>query len=258
MNLWKTEKIWAGETVAVLGGGASMSMEAAQQVRGKANVIAVNNQGIVHTDARGTVWPAAAPWADILYAADNIWWYHNQEEAAKFKGVRVSIEPTSHNAQVNPVQDVMVMGHGGPWGFDDRPDYIRSGFNSGYQAVHLAATLGAKRILLLGFDMHADKGDHWNGDHRWRPGFRSRYELFIRAFDQLATQLTFRNVDVVNCTQGSALDCFPIASIEEGLNGLSNVWRRPQGLAGTHAPGTGAARGGDSAPQGGAASQEGC
>lgn len=87
------------------------------------------------------------------------------------------------------------------------PGTIGGGGNSGFQALNLAIQFGARRILLLGYDMH---GGHWHGDHpagmaqpkddtmaRWR-----------RAFQANAPLIAAMGVEVINCTPGSALTCF--------------------------------------------------
>lgn len=217
-ELWRTTREWEGETCAVLGSGPSMSPAIAESVRGRCRVIAVNNCGIPTVDARGIRHEAVAPCADILYAADAKWWNVNARDAQAFAGVKATIRPNGLSNFTPAIDGVRVLGWGGPRGFDDRVDFLRSGFNSGYQAMHLAAHLGVKRVLLLGFDMHAHRGEHWHGDHSWRPGFASPYPLFIESFAFGAPEFARRGVDVINCTPGSALDCFPMATVEEGLS----------------------------------------
>jgi len=71
----------------------------------------------------------------------------------------------------------------------------------------LAASLGAKRILLYGFDCH---GGHWHGEHESPLGnpMLSTYAGWIRNFTSLAPLLVEREIEVVNCTPGSKLECF--------------------------------------------------
>lgn len=213
---WTVSREWAGETVAILASGPSMCAEQAQQLQGKCRVIAVNNQGIP-TLVNGALCPAFAPWADILYAADATWWRKNPE-ALNFAGRKVTIRPE------NPVDEkrlptVYSLQNGGCSGFDDRPTHIRTGGNSGYQALHLAAHLGVKRALLLGFDMRPapDGQEHWFGSHPWRRGFKSRYDIFIIRFEKAAHEFAQRGIEVVNCTSGSALKCFPHHDVERAL-----------------------------------------
>lgn len=235
--LWRTTREWEGETCAVLGGGPSMTPAAAAAVRGRCRVIAVNSCAVATVDARGNAHAAVAPWADILYAADRKWWQENHAAAAAFAGVKVTIRPNGYADFTPEIDGVRVLGWGGPRGFDDRVDYLRTGWNSGYQAMHLAAHLGVKRVLLFGFDMHADKGEHWHGDHRWRPGYKSQYPLFIQSFEHGAPEFARRGVEILNCTPGSALTCFPMATAEEALSdGVQRMWKGAPYFAGARAP----------------------
>lgn len=216
-GLWVTSKEWAGQTVAVLASGPSMSLAVANAVReAGCRVIAVNNQGVATRKTDGTTVAALAPWADIMYAADQKWWHANRPEALKFKGRKVTI--TQNNGTMPKLIDesVYVLGNGGPYGFDPRKNYIKNGSNSGFQAVHLAITLGAKRVLMCGFDLNDTKGSHWFGDHYWRKSHNPNFKQFIRAFDSSARDM-LKVAEVINCTPGSVLRCFPRMELEDAL-----------------------------------------
>lgn len=141
------------------------------------------------------------PDADILYAADRAWW-------RKYIG------------------DVNLGFHGERWTVDDRAarDYgltyvlsragtrlqsikekrIALGSNSGFQAMMLSRMLGARRIILIGYDM---QGEHWFGRHP--DGLANgKAETYIKYFDAVAPQLAAEGIDVANCTITTALTCF--------------------------------------------------
>lgn len=103
-------------------------------------------------------------------------------------------------------------------GFCQEPDTINGGGNSGYQAIHLAATFGAKRIILLGFDMQRTGGkEHWHGKHEGRLPNGTGFPGWIRNMAPLAKDLSRLGVDVVNCSRATALTCFRRATPEEVL-----------------------------------------
>ncbi len=151
-----------------------------------------------------------APWADVLYAADSAWWAHRQDEALAFAGLKVTIDDCT------PFPDVLLLKNSGREGFDADPSCLRTGNNSGYQAVHLAAHAGAARILLLGFDM---RPGHWHAEHAAPLGTTNAatYERWTKRFESLATELANRNIDVVNCTPGSALACFRRSTLDKEI-----------------------------------------
>ena len=164
--------------------------------RGRARMIVVNNA--YHL----------APWADVLYAADEKWWRW-QKGATGFAGLKYTIDP-----QRSPWPGLQVLRNTGAHGLERQPTGLRTGFNSGYQAINLAVHLGAARILLLGYDMH---GDHFFGAHpdQSRPPFA----VCLREFPSLAAPLAALGIDVVNCTPGSALRVWPVVPLAVALEG---------------------------------------
>ncbi len=91
---------------------------------------------------------------------------------------------------------------------------IYRGGNSGYQAVNLAYLLGARRILLLGFDMCIEgKKRHWFGDHPGKLNMASNYKNFARAFESIVPAKY--GIEILNLSRRTALDCFPRHNLED-------------------------------------------
>jgi hypothetical protein len=190
-----------------------MTREDAEYVRGKCRVIAVNNQGIdtVHSETKELV-PAFAPWADVLYAADTKWWQDYAPRSLAFAGLKVTIRDAYGMTGVNTLRISTEQV------FDPKPTHLVTGGNSGYQAVHLAAHFGAKRILLLGFDMKMNgKQRHWFGNHPGRLNSPGNYPQWVRSFGRLATALKGKGIQVINCSTTSALDCFLKAPLRDSI-----------------------------------------
>jgi hypothetical protein len=140
---WTVPRAHEGATVAILASGPSMSQAVAD---------AVHAAGIPAIAINSTF--RLAPWADVLYAADPEWWAHpSNRDALVFKGLRLSCQP---------MKAVLQLRNSGVTGFDPDPAAVRTGGNSGYQALHVAIHAGAARVLLCGYDMH---GGHWHGKH---------------------------------------------------------------------------------------------
>lgn len=195
----------------IFAGGPSLTREDVEYCRGKCRAIAVNNQGIDAT-INGKFFPAMAPWADVLYAADSKWWTKYAPASLDFAGRKVSLRDHRFEA-------VSVLRISPDTVFDPRPTHIATGGNSGYQAIHLAVHFGAKRILLLGFDMKlgANKRKHWFGDHPGNLNAAGNYKGWVRAFDRMAKVMNRRNVEVINCSRDTALTCFVRMPIQEAL-----------------------------------------
>ena len=98
----------------------------------------------------------------------------------------------------------------GSEGLELESDGLRTGHNSGYQAINLAVLLGVKRIILLGYDMQ-DKGpevSHWFGNHSWKEGRSPPYQMFLRSYPSLAKETKKLGIEVINCSMNSKLECF--------------------------------------------------
>ena len=186
-------------TVVCLGGGPSLTPDDVAAVRGKAGVIAINDAYKL------------APWADVLYAADAKWWAWHQG-VPDFRGLKFSLQPDAGRWP-----GVQVLRNTGERGLEASPTGLRTGRNSGYQAINLAVHLGATRVLLLGYDMGpaADGKTHWFGDHPDKAP--SPYVVFLERFADMVTPLQQLGVTVINCSRRTALTVFPQQALEEAL-----------------------------------------
>jgi hypothetical protein len=97
-------------------------------------------------------------------------------------------------------------------------DKVHYGANSGYQMMNLAYLFGAKRIILLGFDMMRQGAKtHWHGDHPSPLGNECPVKMFLNNFPALAADLEKEGVEVINATRETALNCFKKMKLEDAL-----------------------------------------
>ncbi len=160
----------------------------------------------------------AAPFADILYAGDFSWWVHYERQVKARKWPEFAGErwTASSNAakrhQCNWVQGVQ----GG--GLSKNPGSIILGGNSGHAALGLAVELGAKRVVLLGYDMQRTGGrSHHHGDHPAPLGNGNSFPTWVRRFGLVAEQAPKRGIEIINASRATALTCFQRKSIDEAL-----------------------------------------
>lgn len=90
--------------------------------------------------------------------------------------------------------------------------------NSGAAAVNLAALLGAKKIILLGFDMKLS----FNGNNNWHqyhkvPIVNPMFCKFIHRFKYVEKGCKEMNIEVINTNPESELPYFPKMTIEEAF-----------------------------------------
>ncbi|MHA1592741.1 MAG: hypothetical protein ACTSUP_09750 [Candidatus Heimdallarchaeaceae archaeon] len=98
---------------------------------------------------------------------------------------------------------------------------IYPGKNSGFGALMLAISMGAKEIFLLGYDMKVDgRRTHWHkGYLNQEPeGFAKKLEKFKKEFEEFAESLNGENIRITNLNPNSALKCFPFARLEDVLS----------------------------------------
>jgi hypothetical protein len=207
VQLQKISPRWTTAVVAAT--GPSLTPEVANALRGQ-NVLAVN-------DAYRLL-----PFAQVLYACDSAWWnVHKgcpdfQGEKWSSHGAAGRIRHNDKSAAASRYGLKLIEGRDGD-GFSFEHDVIHYGSNSGFQAINLALLMGARRIILVGFDMRIANGQrHFFGDHPAGLRNTSNYQNFIRAFDRAATMLP-PEVEILNATPGSALRCFPNMSFITAL-----------------------------------------
>jgi len=172
-----------------------------------------------------------APWADLHYFADARWWkwHKDKPEYRAYAGDRVTIENVGDDLtdaqraefyqQLDAAEIWLLHNYGGESAvLSTKRNGIATGQNSGYQAINIAMLAGAARILLLGFDMKpaADGRMHWFGDHPVKT-HTSVFSVMVNNFNRLARRMPASGPEIINCTPGSALECFPRSSLEHEL-----------------------------------------
>jgi len=196
------------ETVVCIATGPSLTDEQLQVVHqaqqaGRVRVIGVNCAY------------QKAPWLDALFACDMQWWrrYH-----ADVKKVAPNVETVTQCASSHKQFGLTTRIRGSArdgLGTEE----IRTGSNGGHAAVNLAYLWGAKRIILLAYDMKlGPNGEkHFHGDHP-APCIQTQlFKQWIHRFESTARDLKKLGIVVLNCTPGSALPWFDRCSIEEAL-----------------------------------------
>jgi hypothetical protein len=105
-----------------------------------------------------------------------------------------------------------------PLKFDGVKRYSIETFkNSGAGAINLAITLGAKRVILLGYDCQKTGGKaHWHGNHEKGLGNAGSIRDWPAQFAKLAK--VYPDTDIINASRETALTCFRRADLDEVLN----------------------------------------
>jgi len=220
---------WQDETVVIIGGGPSLTLEQVAMVKaahdaGQVRCIAIND---------AYLW---APWADVHYFADLHWYADHSRGIAKpklsltavqvrtafaaFAGERCTIEQNQgKNIEDNAVHMLRNRDHPQHGvGLSLDPSALVTGCNGGFQALNLAILAGATTAILLGFDgrPNADGKSHWSGGHP-TPTPLDIYKQYLRSFSAAQKAIAAAGVQVINCSPDSAIDSFPKMDLAQAL-----------------------------------------
>jgi hypothetical protein len=139
-------------------------------------------------------------------------------------------KPTADKYQINHVEGIWADG------FSKDPNYIHLGHSSGFQAPGLAYNLGYRKLVLLGYDMgyapdydgkarqvgskprhYFDGGEYPAPLQHW-PSVKVKNGVFIELIEQFEKVKEINpDVEIINCSPGSYMTCFPIMDIKEAL-----------------------------------------
>jgi hypothetical protein len=160
-------------------------------------------------------------WIDIIFYGDSGFFLKHQVGLATFPGIKVSCHPTAE--RISWVK-YTPRDRKHPRGISDNPRMASWNGNSGAAAISIAANAGAKRIILLGFDMKLseDKMQHWHnvyGRNHKNPNPRKPHHLpfdrHLKGFAEIAKDAKRRDIEILNACPDSAIHEFPKYSVKE-------------------------------------------
>lgn len=201
---WQWSAEYAGQIVVIIGNGPSLAAVDPAEVRGQ-RLVAINS---------ACRWAApVATSADMLFFHDNSWNENHPALAAAWPGVIVTsnryaaarLAPRARRLDVSALTEAVRV----------HPDAVHA--SSGHSAAALAAAMGARRVILLGFD-----GGHRNGRAQWHDDYRESdetvyVERMIPGWRDLVPGLSRFGCDVLNATPDSSIDAVPFAHLAAAL-----------------------------------------
>ena len=185
--------LWLDENVYIIGGGPSLKGFNWSSLAGK-KTIAINRAV--------QFWPKA----DAMYWTDSrvYQWYKSDIDA--FQGLKYTLK-----RGINYSGKVNVLKKGVKFGLEAARNSLAHGNNSGYAAINLAVHLGAKRIILLGYDMGNNGAvSHFHDGYPVNQTSEHVYNnQFIPGFNILRELLFAKGIECYNASLNSKLDVFP-------------------------------------------------
>ena len=215
---WRVPLMWQGQDVFVIGGGPSLKSFNWNRLVGRVTI------GCNDAYLLGEQVVALSVFGDIR------WYNLHKERLAQFKNPKVTCnyrcqgEPeilTLKRDSIMVSEEVRgVQFRSRVFGLSSDPEKVCWNSNTGAVAVNIALLAGAKRVILLGFDMKLSE----EGQPNWHPnplnsGKAQRYLIFMKAFDQIAIEqpVKFPEAAILNAGPDSALSSFPRVSLDEVL-----------------------------------------
>lgn len=195
-------------TIGIIASGPSATMDDAQKLRSICDqIIAVNDSWRLCRGIDGHYFN------DHIYGTDMKWWEWAIADITRdYDGelwtqrIQWTIEPEEWGItclESEPKPDICT-----------EKGKIHTGQNSGFAAINLAWHLGAKTVILLGYDMGFEGSQqHWFNDRPQKLNQNSPYNAFIKAFGTIDTKK--HGLTILNATRKTLLNCFPLVDLDE-------------------------------------------
>lgn len=231
--IWQVPHLWDEGDVWILGGGPSVTQQfgipndIVQKVFEGSLPPSVYSPYMSFLHDRHVIGINAAyligDWIDIVFFGDVGFFLKHQNGLAKFNGIKVSCHPQADKQSW--IKFTPRDTHH-PKGISDNPRMVSWNGNSGAAAISIAANMGAKRIILLGFDMKLNdaKQQHWHnvyGRNHANPNPKKPHHLpferHLRCFAEIAKDAKRRDIEILNCCPDSAIKEFPKFTLKELL-----------------------------------------
>ncbi len=225
---WTIPSMWEGGECWIIGGGSSMPRQfgipesVIGSVHSQTDPVAVYSEYLQQLHNKNVIGVNIAfmlgKWVSVLYFEDSTFYRIHREAINKFRNLKV----TSLNHMPRPIihttRNIKRMKRDMRLGLSNNNSVIRWNHNSGGAAINFATLAGAKRILLLGFDMKpVDDKTHWHSGFYTNATTKTNFKRFMRSFPQIAADAKRDKIEILNVSPDSALEDFPKVKLEEVL-----------------------------------------
>lgn len=200
LSLWPVPRLWPDSTIYIIGGGPSVSETPLHLIHNE-KIIGVNNAYKL------------GDWVDVCWFGDSRWFQWNREELKSFNGIIVTCQRRLKNMEGHDVKSVQ---KGKQAGIERKPTKICWNGSSGGSAINLAYHFGAKRIVLIGFDMKATNGKYnYHSDYPEKRTGVNPYKKFMIPFPIIKKEADKLKLEILNATPNSAIKSFKTVKLED-------------------------------------------
>jgi len=237
---WSVPPIWEGGDVWIIGGGSSIPKQfgipdkvVEEVVKGTSQpsvyspyMLPLHNKHVIGINVAYLI----GNWIDMVFFGDSNFLRAHKERLAEWPGLKVSCyDPTD----IVPWIKYLPKDPHRPRGISNNPRMVSWNANSGSAAISVAANAGAKRIILLGFDMNLGNNNakHWHNMYKdaviTEPERKRRergeipvqpFAKHLKGFSAIAKDAKVRGIEILNANPDSAINEFPKYTVKELLN----------------------------------------
>ncbi len=163
-------------------------------------------------------------WISVLYFGDLPFYRNNMLNLHNFHNLKVTDTgnlPQQNAEALANHQRIKKLRRDMQSGLSENPEVIRWNHNCGAGAINLAVLFGVKRIILLGFDMNANKhGDthfHAGTPGYFKPAEQKCWNRYLPVFSKISLDAKRLGVEILNVSPDSAIEEFPKVELKEVL-----------------------------------------
>lgn len=221
--------MWKGGECYIIGGGSSILKqfdvpeELIDKVRNKETSMneyspyfsAIHGKHVIGINVAYLL----GDWLDVIFFGDGGGFFlPNMKKLTKYKGLKVSCSPKTKDYEWIKW---LARDRDKPYGLSNNPHKVAWNNNSGGAAINFAVHTGAKRIVLLGFDMNlnVDGKQHYHAEYRNRNNntIKNTFKTHLKGFPYIARDAKRLKVEILNVNPLSAIENFQKVNLKDVL-----------------------------------------
>lgn len=231
--MWKVPRMWEGGECWIIGGGPSLieqfdiPADVVVDVRSCRQPLSVFSPYMQAIHSKHIIGINAAfllgRWVDMVFFGDNGFFLKNRRALAAFAGLKVSCAPKVNQPQYRGDGIKFTPRNGShSRGIATTRGTVSWNKNSGAAAISVAAHTGAKRIILLGFDMRCgeDAAQHWHAEYGRQAGNPKNekglpFPRHLLGFPAIARDARRMGIEIINASPHSRITEFKQANVKD-------------------------------------------
>lgn len=233
---WKIPKLWKDGECWIIGGGPSIPRQfgipedVISQVRSRSVGPEVYSPYLSKIHDKHVIGVNAAyligNWIDFIVFGDNGFYKKNEKNLLAYPKPIISCTQKSP-ANFHSAVKHIARNSRKPKGITlDNPKLVSWNGNTGAAAINVAYHMGAKRIILLGFDMKLDTSykQHWHAQYATagrkvtkNMNKRLPFHRHLLGFPEIARDAKKAGIEIINVNPDSAIGVFPKVNLRKVL-----------------------------------------